>query len=285
MATLGEILYEIEQSHQRSVAAINDNFMKIIANNRDAYNCLQARLEQVAKTTIGFNPSDISIVVDRSDAMVQSFAPMARADIEALEEKFLDTLVEELNPRESGNRIDLVTYPVDGSDDTWVDNATTNQHLSGGEEGDQLAVAKFTLEPDQGAGHRPIGDGIHVAMEDFRANGRPGVDRIMIIVVTGQSSYKEGYGTNSLNPVAEAELARREGVRTYVISVGPDVDHVEALQISAYQERTIHVDDPADLLYTIDTLKARLAYDFGTFVNCIPHDVVLSPIPSLNINP
>lgn len=90
--------------------------------------------------------------------------------------------------------------------------------------------------------------GIKKMREYFRIQGRPNAPKVMVIVTDGRS-------TRPSETIAEAELAKREGIVVIAVGVGTQIFRDELRQIATNERKLFEVSDFAALQQIIIAIR------------------------------
>lgn len=95
--------------------------------------------------------------------------------------------------------------------------------------------------------------------EYFRTQGRSNAPKVMVIVTDGRS-------TRPRETIAEAELAKREGIVVIAVGVGTEIFRDELRQIATNERKLFEVSDFAALQRIIIAIRDLICQ--GKFINC-----------------
>jgi Mg-chelatase subunit ChlD/sugar lactone lactonase YvrE len=140
--------------------------------------------------------ADIVLVLDRSGSMAGQKIAAARAAAVAFVGE-IDFAV---------SRVGLVVFHTEATKPLTLTN-------------DAPAMIRALLEFGVPAGGTDIGEGVQLATEELATNGRPGVERIIVLMTDGRP---EGAGLVDADQAAQA--AKDAGIRLFSVGFGPDVD-------------------------------------------------------------
>tara|TARA_R110000772_G_scaffold18184_3_gene50772 strand:- start:2758 stop:3627 length:870 start_codon:yes stop_codon:yes gene_type:complete len=279
MATINEILTQIESSSKSSNEVILANMTSILSAMADTNNCLQAKIESLSERLGCPTTADIVIVADRSEL---NFDGAGEANNDVIIISWLKELISELGPTEQGAHLALYSYPKDTTDGTSLSNYGQHHDLTSS--GVALRIAADGYTKEIGDGRTPADQAIIAATTELFDNGRPGSEKIIILWLPRPSNFKTGYGTVATDPVIAADNARSLGYTVYVIS-GPEGDIPEATAIAGGADNLFQILSYGDIAYTVDSITAKLCVDSGTFVNCLPAIPTLATIPAITTCP
>lgn len=101
--------------------------------------------------------------------------------------------------------------------------------------------------------------GINKMREYFRTQGRSNAPKVMVIVTDGRS-------TRPRETIAEAELAKREGIVVIAVGVGTEIFRDELRQIATNERKLFEVSDFAALQRIIIAIRDLICQ--GKLINC-----------------
>ena len=273
MSTISELFVKMELGSVAQNEAIIANFETIIANQKDAYNCLQARLEELAKSIGCPDDTDIVFAVDRSKGIGAN---------EPFVEDWLVETINELSPSPNAVNAAIYTFPQDNSDGSTLGNVVENHNLSSSGVALRVAAGNYSIENIVSDGRRPVDQAINAANIELTANGRADSRKVIVLMLTGPSNFSSGYGTVATSPTAAANNARAAGYEVYVVSVGAG-NPAEEAAIAGGADRVFHVATYEELIYTADNIRSAICDTSETYVDCLPEEPTLAEIPSLEI--
>jgi hypothetical protein len=275
MATILEILKVIENHSVTHNAEVIARLEAIIASNRDAYNCLQARIETLSKA-VGCNDfADVIFAVDSANTI-------AAGDFLSVNE-WLEESLAVLSPDPDGVNAAIYSSPRTPSDGTTLNNTNENHNLTSSGVALGVAASNLGQEGVGSDGRQPFDQLINSASTELIANGRTDSRKIIVLFMSNASNFVNGYGTVATSAVNAADNARANGYELYVVSVGAGVDQAEAAAIAGDTSRLFHVDNYESLIYTVDNIKSAVCDGGDTYVDCIPTDPTMEKLTELDI--
>ncbi|XP_052673852.1 uncharacterized protein LOC128155962 isoform X3 [Crassostrea angulata] len=123
--------------------------------------------------------------------------------------------------------------------------------------------------------------GINKMREYFRTQGRSNAPKVMVIVTDGRS-------TRPRETIAEAELAKREGIVVIAVGVGTEIFRDELRQIATNERKLFEVSDFAALQRIIIAIRDLICQVITTTpaiqtTTPLPATTTLSPIPNCDV--